>query len=310
MPKPRLSSGRFGWGGITANALAAAASLGVRCGFAGTLGHGDASSRVLDELAAAGVDTALIRREADAQPIRSTIITSRRTGSRTILYDLAGAIGATTEWPPEDTIRSAAALLIDHFGMEGMLRAAKIAAGAGIPIVGDFECDQRPEFGELLALVDHLIVSRDFARRITRADDPARAVSQLWTDRRQLVAVTCGSEGCLFRAADMGAMPQHVPAIALAVHDTTGCGDVFRGAYAAALLRDRAGATAGLPSSAARTGGQATRGTPSRSRDGALARIRFATAAAALRAAATTPAESFPDRAAVNRLFAQTWPMP
>jgi sulfofructose kinase len=282
--KTAISERSIRLGGITANALAAASRLGVRCGFAGTLGHGDVSRRVLDELIAAGVDTTLIRREAASQPIRSTIITSRRTGSRTILYDLAGAVGATTDWPPADAIQSAGLLLIDHFGMEGMLRAAKIAAAAGIPIVADFESDQRPEFGELLALVDHLIVARDFAQRITGTSDPARAVDLLWTNRRQAVVVTCGREGCWFRAADAGSLPQHVPAIAVAARDTTGCGDVFRGAYATALLRQCEAST--------------------------LDRIRFATTAAALRAAATTPAERFPDRAAVDRLFAQTWPMP
>jgi Sugar kinases, ribokinase family len=271
-------------GGITANALAAAARLGARSGFAGTLGDDHASRRVLGELNRAGVDISLVRRQADARPIRSTIISSGKTRSRTILYDLACAVGATPDWPPEDAIRGATVLLIDHFGMEGMLRAAKIAAAAGIPIVADFESNERPDFGELLALVDHLILSCNFAQRIAGADNPARAADLLWTNRRQAVVVTCGREGCWFRAADSGPLPQHVPAIAVAVHDTTGCGDVFRGAYAAALVQSSASSS--------------------------LARVRFATAAAALRAAATTPADRFPDRPAVDRLFAQTWPMP
>src|SRR5262245_38678789 len=86
-------------GGISANALAAAAKLGARTAFAGTLGEDHASRRVLAELTRAGVDISLVRRQADARPIRSTIITSRKTGSRTILYHLAGAAGAATDWP-------------------------------------------------------------------------------------------------------------------------------------------------------------------------------------------------------------------
>jgi sugar/nucleoside kinase (ribokinase family) len=271
-------------GGITASALAAAAKLGMTCGFAGTLGHGDASRRVLDEFARAGVDTSLVRRQAGAEPIRATIIVSRRTGSRTVFYDLTGAVGATTDWPPEEAIRSASVLLIDHFGMEGMLRAAKIAADAGVPVVATFERHERPEFAELLALVDHLIVGSDFAHDVTGAAAPANAVQRLWSPRRQAVVVTCGAGGCWFRAACGPHEPQHVPAIPVEARDTTGCGDVFRGAYAAALLHFYSAPT--------------------------LTWVRYAAAAAARSAAAITPEDRFPARSAVEDLFARTWPIP
>src|SRR4029453_2287113 len=135
-------------------------------------------------------------------PIRSTIIVSRHTGSRTVLFDLAGTVGATLDWPPDDAIRRVSLLLIDHFGMEGMLGAAKIAAAANVPIIADFDSDERPEFAELLVLVDHLILSPAFALRITGTPPPAEAAQRLSSPRRQIVIVTCGAGGCWFLAHD------------------------------------------------------------------------------------------------------------
>jgi ribokinase/sulfofructose kinase len=151
-----------------------------------------------------------------------------------VLFDLAGTAPAAADWPPEESIRGSRALLLDHYGMEGMLRAARIARSAGIPIVADFEAHQRPEFAELAACVDHLIVSLAFASAATGMDDPAAVCRALWSDCRQAVVVTCGAAGCWYLAARQR-RPEHLPAFRVAAIDTTGCGDTFRGVYAAAL---------------------------------------------------------------------------
>jgi ribokinase len=127
-------------------------------------------------------------------------------------------------------------LLVDRFGIPGMIRAARIARAAGIPVVADFESSHLPRFAELLALVDHLIVSENFARHLTKAKSPARAAAKLWHQERSAVVVTCGAAGCWFvDARTKQARP--VPAFRVKAIDTTGCGDVFHGAYAAALAR-------------------------------------------------------------------------
>ena len=119
-----------------------------------------------------------------------------------------------------------------------MLRAAKIARCAGIPVVADLESDADPLFPALLAEIDHLILSRDFAARLTGCGEPAAATAALWTPQREVVAVTCGAAGCWYLSRENPGRPQHQPALAVEAVDTTGCGDVFHGAYAAALLRD------------------------------------------------------------------------
>jgi sugar/nucleoside kinase (ribokinase family) len=254
-------------GGLTATALVAASRLGARAAYAGTLGDDDLSEWLLQRLRQEGVDVAHIRRRPGARPIHSVIIVDEGRQTRSIFYDLAGVYGAETDWPTEEVLRSARVLFVDHFGVEGMSRAARIARAAGIPVVADFERNEMPGFDDLLTLTDHVIISRDFAERLTGTANPAAAVDRLWTPDRQAVIVTCGDEGCWYRTpAD--ARTRREMAFAVATVDTTGCGDVFHGAYAAALARgldmtDRvhfASASAALK--ATRRGGQA--GIPTR----------------------------------------------
>ena len=77
------------------------------------------------------------------------------------------------------------------------------------------------------------------------------------------MALTAGAAGCWYLSADVPGQLAHQPAFRVEVADTTGCGDVFHGAYAFGLARgwnvaERmrfAAATAALK--AEQTGGQA-----------------------------------------------------
>jgi sugar/nucleoside kinase (ribokinase family) len=257
-------------GGLTATALVAAARLGARCAYAGTLGDDEDSQFVVDCFRREDIDTTHLRRRAGARPIHSTILVDEDRHTRTILFDLAGSVGADPDAPPAEVIRAARVLYVDHYGIEGMTRAARIARAADIPVVADLERDEWPGFHELLRLVDHLIVCRAFAEKLTGVADPALAVDRLRTADRRAVVVTCGAEGCWYRGVD--ADTRHMSAFPVAVVDTTGCGDVFHGAYASALAR-------GL---------------------GLSECVRFASAAAALKATRLGGQAGSPTRAAVE----------
>jgi sugar/nucleoside kinase (ribokinase family) len=258
-------------GGLTATALVAAARLGARCAYAAILGTDADSEFVIASLGREGIDVGHVVRREGARPIHSTIIVDEGRLTRTIFFDLAGSVGADPELPPAEVIRSARVLYVDHYGIEGMVRSARIARSAGIPVVADLERNEWPGFPELLGLVDHLIVSRDFAERLTGDGDPARAVGKLWAADRQAVVVTCGAEGCWYRGPGPDGVRHH-PAFAVRAVDTTGCGDVFHGAYAEALARG----------------------------DDLGRRIRFASAAAALKATRPGGQAGIPTRAAVE----------
>jgi sugar/nucleoside kinase (ribokinase family) len=250
-------------GGLTGTALVAAERLGARCAFAGVLGDDDESRFVLDCFGREGIDTTTVVHRPEARPIRSTIVVDETRQTRTIFYDLAGSTGADPDAPPAEVITSSRVLFVDHYGVEGMTRAARLARAAGTKVVADLERDDWPGFDDLLALVDHLIVSQDFAAQRTGAADPPEAVRRLWAQGREAVVVTCGAGGCWYRGEHEPAQPRHRPAFAVQVVDTTGCGDVFHGAYAAALAKGQSleerirFATAAAALKATRHGGQA-----------------------------------------------------
>lgn len=264
-------------GGLTATALVAAARLGSRCAFAGVLGKDELSQFVRKRFGEEGIETRHLRHRPQARPIHSIIVVDEATKTRTILYDLTGALGAEPDWPEETVLRGTHVLFVDHFGVEGMVRAARIARAAGIPVVADLESDQDPRFAELLAVVDHLIVSRDFAAGLTGERDPAVAAARLWSPDRQAVVVTCGEEGCWYVGPEAPQQARHQAAFRVEVVDTTGCGDVFHGAYASGLAR-------GL---------------------GLEARIELASAAAALKATQCGGQSGIPTRTVVEDFLAQ-----
>jgi sugar/nucleoside kinase (ribokinase family) len=223
-------------GGLSGNALVAAARLGARCAYAGTLGPDEASAFVLDTFRREGVDVSLVRTADSARPIRSTILVDQTHHTRTILFDLAGTVGAAEDWPPEAALRNSRMIYVDHYGIEGMTRASRLARAAGATVFGDLERDEWPGFDELFALVDQLVVNHAFATRRTGLADPAAAAERLLDGGRQAVVVTCGAEGC-WLVGEGTRVAVHQPALPVQVVDTTGCGDVFHGAYAAALVR-------------------------------------------------------------------------
>ena len=224
-------------GGLTMTALVAAARLGARCAYAGQLGTDEQSRMVLAAMQAEGINLAHVVQVAEARPVISTIIVGE--GTRNIFPYHPTIEGAHPTLPSESIIRACNVLFVDHVGIEGHLRAAKIARAAGIPVVSDIENDQHPQTHELLAQVNHLILSEDFAFHLTHTQDPAEAVRRLYSPIRALVAVTCGAQGCWFQT-DGASGVQHQPAFEVDVVDTTGCGDVFHGAYAAALAQGMA----------------------------------------------------------------------
>lgn len=224
-------------GGITATALIAAARLGCRSAYAGNLGQSDLTREALAHLQSYGVNIDHVRIQGEGNPAYTTIIVDQTNHTRTIFSDLNRSIGATTDHPSESVFLSARVLLVDHFGIEGMTRATQIARQANIPVVADLERCEWPGFAELLAMIDHPILSLRLAREHTDLTTPEQIIDKLWHDDRQIVVITDGENGCWYRSIENERI-HHFPAFQVDVVDTTGCGDVFHGAYCAALLQD------------------------------------------------------------------------
>src|SRR5436190_4353049 len=120
-------------GGLTATALVAAARLGARCAYAGVLGDDELSLFVRATFEREGIDLTWLRTQPAARPIHSTILVDESARSRTVLFDLTGTVGAAVDHPPAEVITTAKVLYVDHYGTEGMTRAAGLARAAGAP---------------------------------------------------------------------------------------------------------------------------------------------------------------------------------
>ena len=263
-------------GGLMATALVAASRLGACCAYAGVLGENEFSKFAENTLVRENIDVSHVVRRADASPSHSVIIVDASTGTRNIFYQALGMCGADECLPSEEVIRGARVLLVDPWGEVGTLRAARIAREAGIPIVADIERADFRTFEELFALTDHLILSEDFALRHTGACTPEAAATALWNSERAVVIVTCGARGTVAISREYSDLrPRRFPAFEIKAVDTTGCGDVFHGAYAACLAREMR----------------------------LDERIRFASAASALNAMQTGGQSGIPTRAVVEEFL-------
>jgi ribokinase len=87
----------------------------------------------------------------------------------------------------------------------------------------------------LLPLIDHLVVSEKFARQVG-GDDLQDTLALLLQYGAKAVTITFGAQGSQTLLA--GGSCFNMPAFPVNAIDTTGCGDVFHGAYIYGLLQN------------------------------------------------------------------------
>jgi sulfofructose kinase len=224
-------------GGLAGTALVAAARLGTRTAYGGVLGDDDLSRFTLAELARDGVDCTPVQHQSGARPYHSVILVDQSTGSRTILYSAAGVTSPALRTFPVELIAACRVLFVDSTVAAFGLDATRWAQARGIPVVADLERAPGAEVLTLARLVDHLIVGTGFAGQVTGEIEPAGMVRALRQPAQLACVVTAGELGCWYAGRETGDEVRHMPACRVQAVDTTGCGDVFHGAYAASIAR-------------------------------------------------------------------------
>lgn len=235
--KGRIISTERHFGGNVATALIAAARTGVSCAFLGHLPDDSTEPEMLDHLRAEGVDLSQAKMSSTTRAIRATVLVAQN-GERFIAFNDHETVGLPDDLDL-DLVRSARVLILDGYGLPGGIRAARAARESGVAVIADIERATDASAEKLFALADHLILPVQMALEWTGTNTAAKAVDALWRPDRSAVVITVGAEGCYYRAANDGpdGTVQHQTAPQVTVVDTTGCGDVFHGVYAAWLTR-------------------------------------------------------------------------
>jgi sugar/nucleoside kinase (ribokinase family) len=272
--KVEVLSRRRQGGGLCATALIAAARLGLRCLYGGFLGRNQLSDFVRAAFRREGIRVLDDIPYPDAEPFHSLVLVDRATGERTILYSRDNVVEPNPKNVRADLIAASRAIFVDHLGPAGTRTACNVAHKFGIPVIADIESVNEREVRGVIAMTDHLIVPLRLAVELTGREDPDSAVLAL-AQQRACTAVTAGARGCWFVQGGGDLHAGYQPAFPVEVVDTTGCGDVFHGAYAAALLTGRP-----IPEA-----------------------VRFASAAAAIKATRPGGQLGIPDRPTVERFL-------
>jgi sulfofructose kinase len=125
-------------------------------------------------------------------------------------------------------------LIVDCHETAAATVAARYAREAGVPTMVDVE-KVRPGIADLLHQIDIIITAQDFPSALTGHEDLGRALAAMADEfHAPIVCATLGEHGSLARC---GGREIRTPAFQVDCVDTTGAGDVFRGAFAAACLR-------------------------------------------------------------------------
>ncbi len=222
-------------GGMTANALVAAARLGAQTALLSPVGDDAAADVFAAHLQREGVDAAGLHRVAGAQSSISAVIVDAQ-GERLIVNHRGNAL---TRAPALDAatlaaaLRGTQALLTDPrcvFWAEAALRAAR---AQGVLSVLDADSSPREDLTRLVGLA-HWVVFSTPGLAAFSDDDPASALAAALAAGAQVAVVTRGAQGLQWQRRDQPLC--HLAAeVVSPVLDTTAAGDVFHGALAVAL---------------------------------------------------------------------------
>jgi sugar/nucleoside kinase (ribokinase family) len=230
--KMRISSHTLSCGGQVATALCTCAAMGLRAKYLGATGTDDNGRLIRDELARRGIDMtdAVIR---DVTNQFAVIMVDESAGERIVLWDRHEGLSLRPRELADEVVTSARVLHVDDVDQEAAIRAARIARQAGVTVTSDID-RLTDRTGELVDAVTIPMFAEHVPPALTGEDDVERALRKLRRRHQGLLCVTLGPRGAVILDGDRLV---HEPAVAIEAVDTTGAGDVFRGAFIVAFLR-------------------------------------------------------------------------
>jgi sugar/nucleoside kinase (ribokinase family) len=229
--KLRISRQVTSPGGQTATVMATCASLGLHTQFVGTVGSDTNAATILEALRAQGVDTSSVIVRQAPSPY-AVILIDERHGERIVLWHRDPAAALTASDLTALDVTTARLVHVDDVDVEAALFAAQAARRHGVPVTSDIE--QAATARAMIDAVDVAILAEQVPAALVPGEAIDAALHRLQARPDQMVCATLGGRGALLLA---GGEIYDVRGHAVDVVDTTGAGDVFRGAFIAALLR-------------------------------------------------------------------------
>lgn len=212
-------------GGPAANAAVMVAKLGLKSAFVGYLGHDLYGEIHCQELRDNKVDVDRVVRGSSPTPLSMVLV---KPDGKRALINYKGETKPLPENAVNFSVLKAKVILFDGHEPHISIPLAKAAKAQGIPTVLD---GSSVHVGTLALMdkVDYLVCSEKFALQL--AGDEETALGRM-AEISPNVLITLGERGLIWQ---QGAMRGSLPAFSVNVVDTTGAGDAFHGAFAAAV---------------------------------------------------------------------------
>ena len=212
-------------GGPAANAAIAVSRLGMTAAFAGYLGQDIYGQMHQQEFSDHHVDTSLVVRGSSPTPLSTVIV--KPNGERALINYKGSTLPLSADAIDFSSIQ-AKAILFDGHEPHLSLALLELAKSKNIPTVLDAG-SMHEGTSALWNKVDYLVASEKFARQFS-ADMPSALT--LMTKESPAVVITLGEKGLIWQRGHQSGILAGLPVNAI---DTTGAGDAFHGAFAAAL---------------------------------------------------------------------------
>lgn len=216
-------------GGLAANAAVTAARLGCRTALLTQLGSDLFGDRHVQELVAADVITDFVYRYEGAT--RLSVILAKADGTRSLIH-YAGELRPLPAHTLDFSQLQPKAILVDGHELAIAQPLCQWARSQSVPTVLDAD-SAKPGAIALASAVDYLVCSQGFALEFTGEKDVVAAMGRLTTVAPSVV-ITLGAAGVLWHHRGENG---RFPAYPIEVVDSTGAGDAFHGAFAAALAQ-------------------------------------------------------------------------
>lgn len=232
--KMRATGSKPAGGGPAATGLVAAQKLGEQTAFIGVLSDDSGGVFLKKDFEKYGVDTSLVEVKSGYRSFASVLWLTADTAARTCVFDKGNLPALVLHEAQKEAIKNAEILMVDGNEMDAAVEAAKIARASGTKVL--YDCGGLYAGVErLLALTDIMIPSEEFSLGHTGAATAEEAAKILFEKYApEVVVVTQGKKGgIIYDGKETVAYPIY-PAT---VVDSNGSGDVFHGAFAAAVCK-------------------------------------------------------------------------